>query len=96
MAQIEVLSEQEGGAGWIFQTQVLDDAGVLRQHRVSLSWADYDLWCRGGDAPPARLAEAVLAFLLGRMDAAELRPAFDASIARRYDGDADTAIPRLV
>ncbi|MHC5002305.1 MAG: hypothetical protein ACYTJ0_04205 [Planctomycetota bacterium] len=96
MAQIEVVSERESGTGWIFEIQVLDDDGALRRHRLGLSWADYDLWCPGGEHAPALVAEAVIGFLLARGGPAGLRREFDASLARQLHADADAAIPALI
>jgi hypothetical protein len=96
MAQVEIVSEDEGAAGWTFGAQVLDEAGGLRRHDVSLSWADYNHWSGSGQDEPARVATAVIHFLLARLPAGELRPAFDASIARRLFPEADRIIPTLI
>lgn len=96
MAQVEILSEQERDGGWTFNVQALDEAGSLHRFDLRLSWADYNLWSPDGADPPDRIAEAVMSFLLARQPAGELRPSFDASIARRMHADADAAIPQLI
>ena len=96
VAQVEVLSEHEAAGGWSFQMQVLDDCSALRRYRITLSWADYNLWSPDGTDEPARVAEAVLSFLLQRLPAAEIRQSFDAASVRRWFGDADEQIPPLI
>jgi hypothetical protein len=95
-ADIEVLSEREQGAGWQFAVAVTDRAGARTDHSLSLAWADYNLWSPGGADPPVAVARAVVRFLLACADGARLRPAFDASIARRLHASADREIPALI
>ena len=96
MAQIEILSECELPAAWRFDAQVLDDAGALRKHVLTLSWADYNLWSQDGSDEPARVADAVLNFLLMRGGADVIPAKLDASRARRLHADADRVIPTLI
>lgn len=96
MPQVEIISEQEHGKGWQFAVQVLDDHGTLRKHTLTLSWADYNLWSPDGADEPAKVAEAVMMFLLGKGSVAELGDKLDASVARRKHPDADSAIPALI
>jgi hypothetical protein len=96
VAQVEILSEREGRGGWVFTAQVLDDGGSLRRHEVNLSWADYNLWSASGADEPARVAAAVLRFLLSKQPASEVPARLDAATARRRYPDADARIPRLV
>jgi hypothetical protein len=96
VAQVEIVSEREGRSGWVFTAQVLDEGGTLRRHEVNLSWADYNLWSGSGADEPARVAAAVLRFLLTRQPASEVPPRLDAASARRRYPDADAQIPRLV
>ena len=91
-AEVEIVSERETSDGWSFEVRVGSEDLVT----LGLSWADYDLWCPGGDRPPSSVAEAVLRFLLERVPAADLRESFDASIARRRDASADDVIPRMI
>lgn len=96
VAQIEILSEHELAGAWRFEAQVLDEDGALRQHALTLSWADYNLWSQDGADAPARVADAVLHFLLLRGTASSIPPKLDASLARRLHGDADLVIPTLI
>ena len=97
VAQIEILSEQELPGRWRFEMQSLDDAGVLRSHIVTLSWADYNLWSKDGADEPSRVADAAISFMLSRMPAADLPDKFDASAARRrFPVEADRIIPTLI
>ena len=96
MPQIEIISEQDHGKGWQFVVQVLDDSGTLRQHALTMSWADYNLWSSDGADEPAKVAEAVIAFLVTKSPAGELQRKFDASIVRRRYPDADAKIPGLI
>jgi hypothetical protein len=94
--RIRVLGERDTATGWAFQVSVTGEDGDDRDVAVRLSWADYDLWSRDGSDPPARVAEAVVRFLLERQGPAGLRPAFDAAICRRQFPDADVRIPGLI
>ena len=96
MPQIEILSEHELGRAWRFEVQVLDDGGALHRHIITLAWADYNLWSQDGSDSPAKVAEAVVEFLISKASPVELPAKFDASLARRRHEDADTAIPRLI
>lgn len=96
VAQVEIVSEREGHAGWVFTAQVLDEGGTLRRHEVNLSWADYNLWSGSGADEPARVAAAVLRFLLTKLEASAVPARLDAATARRRFSDADAQIPRLV
>ena len=96
MANVEILSEQQGQQGWTFETQVLESDGTLRRHQVTLSWADYNLWSPDGRDVPARVVQAMLDFVLDRLDADDLPSKLDASLARRRFADADATIPKLI
>ncbi len=96
MAQIEIIEEQEIASGWQFQAQILNERGQLLRLQLTLAWADYNLWSPAGADEPARVAEAVIRFLLSRSDESEIRTSFDASLARRLHCDADTVIPSLI
>ena len=95
-AQCEITSEREVGNGWTFSIQVLDDDGRLRRHELRLAWADYNLWSGSGADEPARVAVAVMQFLLTRRGADEIPASFDAAMARRWYRDADGHIPQLI
>jgi hypothetical protein len=94
--QIECTGERDAAAGWSFDLQVLDDDGELFRFEMTLSWADYNLWSASGSDRPAAVAEAAMRFLLAGRPPRELRPRFDAAIARRVDRDADARIPGLI
>jgi hypothetical protein len=94
--QIECVGERERNGGWSFDLQALDADGVLHRYELTLAWADYNLWSASGADRPAAVAVAALAFLLDRRAPDELRPRFDAAIARRIDAAADREIPGLI
>ena len=96
VAQVEVLSETEASGAWKYRVQVLDDAGALRTHEVTLSWADYNLWSGTGADEPAAIAVAALMVLLARHSPATLRPRFDLSLVRRLVPEADALVPSAV
>lgn len=96
MAQVEILSEQESPGGWEFSAQILDAEGALRSCRVTLSWADYNLWSPDGSDAPQRVAEAVVHFLADQVGADAVPGSFDASIVRRRFPNADASIARLM
>src|SRR5688500_14324258 len=96
VAQIEILAERESRGGWEFDANVLDNSGRLQRHRVTLSWADYNLWSADGADEPTKVAEAVIAFMIARSGDEALPAKFDASLARRKFADADAQIPRLI
>lgn len=96
MPQVEIMSENEVKGGWEFIAQVLTDDGDLHRHRVSLSWADYNLWSADGGDQPEKVIEAVIGFLLSQTPAESLAERFDASIVRRRFADADEQIPKLI
>ena len=96
MAQVEVISEHEFAGGWAFDVQVLDDVGALSKHRVTLAWADYNLWSPDGADEPARVVEAAMQFVTSRTPAHDLADRLDASIARRRFAEADSEIPRMI
>ena len=95
MAAVEILSECETDHGWTFRTQVIDGEGALYRHDLHLSWADYNLWSSGADAPQS-VAAAVLGLLSNRLAPGTLRASFDASLARRLVPDADEQIPKWI
>jgi len=96
VAQVEVLSETEVHGAWEYRVQVLDDAGKLSAHRITLSWADYNLWSAAGGDEPAAVAVAAMMVLLSRHAPATLRSRFDLSLVRRLMPEADTLIPSAV
>ena len=90
MAEIEVVTETESAKGWAYHVRVFD-AGRTHDYQTTLSWADYDLWCRGR-IPPEKVVKAAFAFLLTREPASAILPKFDCSVIRRYFPDVDKQI----
>jgi len=87
VTRIRIETETEIAAGWTF-VALLGVEPDPRRCRVSLSWADYDLWS-GGDVAPEEVVRAVLEFVLERRSAAEVPERFDAALVRRWYRDAD-------
>ena len=93
---IEILTEVEVERGWRFTAQVLQPDGALRPLGLDLSWADYDLWCPEGSAPPAAVAESALRCILEHQGDRALPARLDASHARRLHAEADREIRRAL
>ncbi|MEM8738997.1 MAG: hypothetical protein AAGG38_11055 [Planctomycetota bacterium] len=94
MPEIEVGTETEATASWAYDVTVFD-AGRAHRHRVSLSFQDYDLWCRGR-VPPSRVVEAAFKFLLQHEPADAILQKFDCSVIRRYFPAVDAELPKLL
>ena len=94
MMMVRIISERQVDRGWLFEAESGGDE--CRRHALELSWADYNHWSRDGADPPQRVAEAVLRFMLMRLEPDAVPARFDASIARRRFDDADTEIPKLI
>jgi hypothetical protein len=91
---IEILSETEIERGWRFTAHAVQPDGKLRPLSLELSWADYDLWCPEGSAPPAAVAESALRCILQHQGDRALPTRLDASHARRLHPEADRDIRR--
>ena len=97
MAVFEIITEREHAGGWGYVVQMPSPkTGKLHQFTMQLSWADYNHWSTTGNDTPQSVAEAVLSFLLVRLEPYELPDKFDASFARRRFDDADQLIPGLI
>lgn len=94
MAEIEVGQETENAASWSYDVTVFD-AGRTHRHTVTLSYQDYDLWCRGR-VSPSRVVEAAFKFLLRNEPAEQILEKFDCSVIRRYFADVDAELPKLL
>lgn len=94
MTDIRVITETEEGHGWRFEVRVTE-GGQRRDHDVSLSWSDYDLWSRGRVAPQ-HVVRAALEFLLQREPAGSIFPKFDCAVIRRYFPEVDKLLPKLL
>lgn len=94
MSNIHVKTEEEQERGWKFGVEI-DAQGKLHAYEVTLSWSDYDLWCRGQVAPE-RVVQAAFRFLLQREPAAEILSRFDCAVIRRYFPDVDKVLPTML
>ncbi|MEM9419304.1 MAG: hypothetical protein AAGA25_09685, partial [Planctomycetota bacterium] len=90
MAEIEVGQEVEHATSWSYAVTVFSDGRMFR-HTVTLSFQDYDLWCRGR-VSPSRVVEAAFRFLLQNEPADAIltqqgcRCCFSSFIASRIEG----------
>ena len=87
----EIVKEREEPAGWSFDVQEIREDGSLAGIRLTLSWADYDLFCPDGAVPPEAVARAVLDVAQGLWPEG-VPPRFDASFPRKRAADADRRI----
>lgn len=94
MPHIEIVTETEGTNSWSYHVRVRSD-GTDHDFRVSLSWADYDLWCHGRVAPQ-NVVRAAFEFLLDREAVTAILPRFDCALIRRYFPEIDRQLPRMV
>ena len=94
MAEIEIGTETEHAASWSYDVTVFD-AGRVHRHTVTLSYQDYDLWCRGR-VSPSRVVEAAFKFLLQSEPADRVAEKFDCSVIRRHFPAVDEELPKLV
>ncbi|MEE2973378.1 MAG: hypothetical protein VX672_09645 [Planctomycetota bacterium] len=92
----ELIDETEDPTGTSWTIQRIDPEGRLRRSVVRLAWAAYDVWTPDGTLPPSRVAEAVVAFALGRPEFDPLPDPLDAARARRVIPDADRMIGDLL
>ncbi len=93
-AEVEIGTETEAATHWSYAVRVFSE-GRTREHRVTLSFQDYDLWSHGRVAP-SRVVEACFVFLLERESAAEILERFDCAVIRRYFPEVDKELPALV
>ncbi len=96
MAVFEIITEREQAGEWSYRVQSPSKTGKLHHFNMQLSWADYNHWSATGNDTPQSVAEAVLSFLLDRLEPDELPDKFDASLARRRFDDADQLIPTMI
>jgi hypothetical protein len=94
MPEIEVGPEVELGTSWQYDVAVFD-AGRTHRHTVTLSFQDYDLWCRGR-VGPSRVVEAAFRFLLDHEPADQVLAKFDCSVIRRYFPAVDEKLPQML
>jgi len=94
MATITIGTETEGDNRWHYEVQV-DDGGRQHSYEVTLSWSDYDLWCKGRVAPE-KVVKAAFEFLLEREPASAILSRFDCSVMRRYFSEVDSVLPKMI
>ena len=94
MADIEVGTETEAANHWAYGVSVFD-GGRKRDHRVTLSFQDYDLWSRGR-VSPSRVVESAFEFLLANEPASAIMSKFDCSVIRRYFPKVDQELPGML
>ena len=94
MATIDIGTETEGPNHWANEVQVRDN-GHVYDYRVTLSWADYDLWSHGR-VPPEKVVRAAFEYLLERESADSILSKFDCSVIRRYFAEVDRELPKRV
>ena len=94
MPTIEIGTETESPNQWAYVVAVRDGS-VTHDYRVTLSWADYDLWSHGRVAPQ-RVVKAAFEFLLAREPAGEILGRFDCSVIRRYFPEVDRELPGML
>jgi len=91
MLEILVRNEKPQPRGWEFEVTLLS-ATDRQVHQVSLSCADYDLWCHGRTAPEM-VVRAAVRFLLAREPATAIPARFDCAVLRRRFPHADQELP---
>lgn len=94
MSDIEIGAETEGTNCWSYPVTVFD-GGKRYTYEASLSWSDYDHWCKGR-VPPAKVLEAAFKFLLAREPASAILEKFDCSVIRRYFPEVDEQLPEML
>lgn len=92
----EILSERESGQGWAFEVGVVTESGELERRRLTVSFADYNLWCPSGSRSPAHVASVVMGAMLGRTALKDVPASFDASLLRKRDASSDREIAERI
>lgn len=95
-AQYEFTAEEESSGYWLYGVQTLDQGMVAGRHQIRLAWADYDLWVPDGSIEPARVADALVRYLLASEYFQPIPAKVDSSHPRRMDQNADKAIMALI
>lgn len=93
-AEIEIGQETERDTHWAYDVRTFAD-GKTREHRVTLSFQDYDLWSHGR-VPPCRVVDACFRFLLSHGPATDIRDRFDCSVIRRSFPAVDSELPSMI
>ena len=92
MPTIDVQTETEEPSRWRYRV-TLTEGEMVHAFDVTLSWADYDLWCHGRVAPE-KVVKAAFAFLLDHEPIGSIMRRFDCSVIRRYFPQVDEELPR--
>ncbi len=92
--RLEVATEREGNACWIFEIRKSADPTLISM--LTLSWADYDWWSPDGRHTPSQVALAVIEVMQCAPAvegvASVIPTRFDASTIRRRVAHADRLI----
>ncbi len=92
--ELEVATEREGSACWIFQIRRQGQAEPAWE--MTLAWADYDWWSPTGSHTPSQVALSVMKVLTETpwevADQSSHPMRFDASTIRRRIAGADRLI----
>ena len=93
---VNVISESDEPGCWMYRFECLDDEGRASSGRFRLAWEDYDLWIPDGTVEPARVAEAVLRFVIEQPGLRPFPERIDSSHPRRMAPGADERIIHLI
>ena len=96
MSAYKVISESEEDGCWIYRFEACPDGVTTTVGRLRLAWADYDLWIPDGTVEPARVADAILRFVLENSAFQPIPDRIDSSHPRRLVSDADQRIIHLI
>lgn len=94
MAQILIDQEQETADQWSYRVRV-EQGGQHHSFHVTLSFADYNLWC-GGRVAPEKVVEGLFRFLLEREPVTSILGKFDCAVVRRYFPEVDQKLPEMI
>lgn len=94
MPQIDIGAETEHQNHWAYDVHVAEK-GRRFDYRVTLGFADYDLWSHGRVAPE-KVVRAAFLFLLQRESATKILERFDCALIRRYFPEVDRELPGLL
>src|SRR5262249_4716543 len=90
VAEVVVGRERDCPGGWEFEVTIRRGEACT-EHRVRLSWVDYEYWSHGA-AAPERVVRAAVESILDLASAPELPETFDAAAGRRWVGGLDERV----
>ncbi|QDU32602.1 hypothetical protein KS4_06360 [Poriferisphaera corsica] len=93
MPEINIGTEIENSNSWIYDVAVKDSDSTF-QYKVTLNFADYELWC-GGTIPPSKVVHKAFLFLLQNEPASAIMSKFDCAVIRRYFPQVDKELPKI-